>query len=143
MAKGKQQKAPAVSIKKTGAKVSAKTISARYKSLFKDTRNQYEQIDAYFQSLKWKTRVIDRPQNAQERILKEKYLKEREVETRAAQLLNFYSSVNLSRGEAIQAVKTDKISELTNKWNPRLVEFKRVQDAMRRGRMGELLRDEQ
>jgi len=143
MVKSKQQKQPVIGVKKTGAKVSAKSISNKYKTLFRDTKNQYEKVDAYFQSLKWRTRVIDRPQNAKERSLRDKYIKENDIESRSAYLLNRFAEVGLKKAEAIQAVKTDKVETLTNKWTPRLTEFKKVQDALRRGRMGELLKDEQ
>lgn len=143
MAKGKSKKEPVVSIKKTGAKVSARTVSRKYRSLFKDSLTRFEKIDAYLQSLRWKTRVIERPQNAKERALKEKYMKEREVQSQAAQLLNRFADIGLTPAETFHAVKTGKIEILLNKWTPRLTEFKRVQDALRRGRMGDLLKDEQ
>jgi hypothetical protein len=141
MAKNKNQKVVAAP-KKTGPKVSARPVSKLYKRLARNDRSEYARLDSFFQSLRLRTRVIDRPQNAQERILRDKYLKTQDVETRAAQLLNQYGEAGLQRAEAIQAVKTDRVDLLTNKWSPRLTEFKRVQEAMKRGRMGELLKND-
>jgi hypothetical protein len=144
MAKNKnknQKQTQAVSTKKTGPKVSARPVSRKYKLLARKDRSEYDRLDSLFQSLRWRTRIIDRPQNAQEKVLRDKYLKDNDVESRAAQLLNQYGEAGLQRAAAIQAVKTDKIDLLLNKWNPRLSEFKRVQEAMKRGRMGELLKD--
>lgn len=143
MAKNKQKKETPVSSKKSGVKISARPISKRYRKLFKDNLSRFEQIDARLQSLRWKTRVIERPQNARERILKDKYLKELEVESQAAQLLNRFAEIGLSKAAAYHAIKSDKVDQLLNKWTPRLTEFKRVQEALKRGRMGELLKDEQ
>jgi hypothetical protein len=141
MAKNKNQKVVAAP-KKTGPKVSARPVAKLYKRLARHDRSEYARLDSLFQSLRLRTRVIERPQNAQERILKDKYLKEQDVETRAAQLLNQYGEAGLKRAEAIQAVKTDRVDLLTNKWSTRLTEFKRVQEAMKRGRMGELLKND-
>jgi hypothetical protein len=141
MAKNKNQKT-VVTPKKTGPKVSARPVSKLYKRLARHDRSEYSRLDSLFQSLRLRTRVIERPQNAQEKILKEKYLNTQEVETRAAHLLNQFGEAGLKRAEAIQAVKTDRVDLLTNKWTPRLTEFKRVQEAMKRGRMGELLKNE-
>ena len=141
MAKNKNQKQAPVSTKKTGPKVSARPVSRKYKNLARNDKSEYDRLNSLFQSIRWKTRVIDRPQNAQEKILRDKYLKDNDIETRAAHLLNQYGEAGLKRAEAFQAVKTDKVDTLINKWNPRLSEFKRVQEAMKRGRMGELLKD--
>ena len=66
-----------------------------------------------------RSRVISSPQNAKERELKEKYLRERGVEMRCADLLKQFESVGLTRAGAIHAIKTDRVSELTEKWRGR------------------------
>ena len=140
MAKNKNNKPVAV-VKKTGPKVSARSVSRQYKKLADRDELSYSNLDNQSKRLAWRSRVIDRPQNAAEKALREKYIRERDVETRAAQLLNQYGEAGLQRAAAIQAVKTDKVDLLLNKWNGRLADYKRVQEALKRGRMGELLKN--
>lgn len=127
--------------KKTGAKYSARAVSRRYNPLKRRYPNANDLLRAEQQSWIQKTRVIEKPQSARERELKVRYEQEREVELKVAQLLNLYSPVGLTRAAAVQAVKTNWVPSLTTKWNQRLGEWKRVQDALRRGRMGDLLTD--
>lgn len=140
MAKNKTKQVTPV-VKKTGPKVSARAVSNKYKKLIDRDEVNYSNLDSQAKSLKWKTRVIDKPQNAAEKALKEKYIRDRDVESRAAQLLNQYGEAGLQRAAAIQAVKTDKVDLLLNKWNSRLTDYRRVQEALKRGRMGELLKN--
>ncbi len=71
------------------------------------------------QAREHRSRVISSPQNAKERELKEKYLRERGVEMRCADLLKQFENVGLTRAGAIHAIKTDRVSELTEKWRGR------------------------
>lgn len=127
--------------KKTGAKYSARAVAKHYRPLKKRYPNSNDILHAEYKSWLRKTRVIEKPQSARERELATQYEREREVETKAAQLLNLYGPVGLTRAAAIQAIKTDWVPSLTTKWNQRLGEWKRVQDALRRGRMGDLISD--
>jgi len=71
------------------------------------------------QAREHRSRVINSPQNAKERELKEKYLRERGIEMRCTELLKQFESVGLTRAGAIHAIKTDRVSELTEKWRGR------------------------
>jgi len=143
MAKNKNQNQKTVATpKKKEAKISAHSVSKLYKKLARHDRSEYAKLDSLFQSTRLRTRVIERPQNAQEKILKEKYLKTQDIENRAAHLLNQFGETGLKRAEVIQAIKTDRVDNLINKWNPRFTEFKKVQEAMKRGRMGDLIKNE-
>lgn len=114
------------------SKYSARSVASRYK-------NKEQTLDSTLKSMRRRQRVIDKPQNARERELAAKYQQEQDISYRVAQLLNLYGPVGLTLARATQAVKTDKVAELQNQWNSKLSEWKRVQDALRRGRMGELL----
>jgi len=71
------------------------------------------------QAREHRSRIISSPQNAKERELKEKYLRESGVEMRCADLLKQFESVGLTRAGAIHAIKTNRVSELTDKWRGR------------------------
>ncbi len=73
-------------------------------------------VASLIQARTHRSRVISSPQNAKERELKEKYLRERGVEIRCADLLKQFESVGLTRAGAIHAIKTDRVSELSEKW---------------------------
>jgi hypothetical protein len=75
--------------------------------------------ESIMQASEHRSRVINSPQNAKERELKEKYLRERGVEMRCTDLLKQFESVGLTRAGAIHAIKTDRVSELTEKWRGR------------------------
>lgn len=113
-------------------KQSARAVARKYK-------NREQTLDSMLESMRKRQRVIEKPQNSRERELAEKYQREQEIDIKVSQLLNIYGPAGLSRARAIQAVKTDKVAELQNQWNPKLAEWKKVQEAMRRGRMGDLL----
>ena len=71
------------------------------------------------QARQHRSRIISSPQNAKERELKEKYLLERGIEIRCADLLKQFESVGLTRAGAIHAIKTGRVSELTERWRGR------------------------
>ena len=75
--------------------------------------------ESIMQASEHRSRVNNSPQNAKEQGLKEKYLRDRGVEMRCADLLKQFESVGLTRAGAIHAIKTDRVSELTEKWRGR------------------------
>ena len=73
-------------------------------------------VASLMQARNHRSRVISSPQNAKERELKEKYLREQGIELRCADLLKQFESAGLTRAGAIHAIKTDRVSELSEKW---------------------------
>jgi hypothetical protein len=114
-------------------KNSARAVAPKYK------KHKTQTLDSLFKSMSYKARVMEKPQSDKERKLQARYLKEKEVETQVAQLLNLYGPAGLTRARAVQAVKTDKVADMQAQWNHKLQEWKKVQDALKRGRMGDLL----
>ena len=73
-------------------------------------------VASLMQARNHRSRVISSPQNAKERELKEKYLREKGIEMRCSELLKQFGDAGLTRARAIQAIKTDRVSELSEKW---------------------------
>lgn len=68
--------------------------------------------------------IIHSPKNASERITRERLLAKQKVESYAEDLLKSYGEAGLTRAAAIQAVKTDFVPSLKEKWNKKLGEWK-------------------
>lgn len=69
--------------------------------------------------------LIHSPRNDSERKVREKLLAKQKVESYAEDLLRSYGEAGLTRAEAIQAVKTDFVPSLKEKWNKKLGEWKK------------------
>jgi len=67
-----------------------------------------------------RTQIILRPQNKMEKDLRVRYIEEDSTFQEANKLYGYYGKCGLKWSQAIQAVKTDHIEELKEKWNPRL-----------------------
>ena len=63
--------------------------------------------------------IISSPHGKEELRLKEKFLTEDSVERQCNELLKTFGSTGLTRAGAIQAIKTDHVSQLTEKWKSR------------------------
>ena len=101
-------------------------------------RDRPVSIEDMSKSRKFRERVIGRPQNKVEEKLKKKYLLENEVELKAARLMSSFSDCGLTRAEAVQAAKTDRVSEVINKWKPRLSIWRREQKKQDKGWFSQL-----
>lgn len=115
MAKGKRS-----SGKHYQSKGQHSNISRWLKNANRRDRRENPTPEQNFQSSEHRRRVIASPQNAKERELKEKYLAEAMIENQCRELLKKYGAAGLTRAGAIQAIKTDYVSTLTEKWNNRL-----------------------
>ena len=73
-------------------------------------------LGAYMQAFEHRKRVISSPQDAYEKDLRNRYLEQNTVETKCVELLGQFGEAGLTRAEAIQAIKTDYIPSLINKW---------------------------
>lgn len=73
-------------------------------------------FERILQSEKHKSRVIQKPQSEAERALRLQYLETERVENKAQGLLKRFEKFGLTRAAAIQAVKTDCVSQLLDKW---------------------------
>jgi hypothetical protein len=62
------------------------------------------------------TKYEKKTANALEKKLAERYLAEESREARCFTLLSQYGVCGLTRAAAIQAIRTDKVPELLNKW---------------------------
>ena len=73
-------------------------------------------LEACIQTFEYRKRVISSPQNVQEKKLRLRYLEQQTIETKCTELLKQFGEIGLTRAEAIQAIKTDYISTLVDKW---------------------------
>lgn len=67
-----------------------------------------------------RTQIILRPQDKKEKELRVKYMKEDSTFQEANRLYGYYGKCGLTWGAAIQAVKTEYVEKLREKWNPKL-----------------------
>ena len=73
-------------------------------------------LEASMQAFEHRKRVISSPQNAHEKNLRNRYIEQTTIETKCTELLVQFSEVGLTRAEIIQAIKTDYIPTLVDKW---------------------------
>jgi len=70
--------------------------------------------------------IISSPKNAQEREIRERLLIKQKNESYVYDLLKTYGEAGLTRAEAMQAVKTNYVPHLKNKWGDKLTAWKQA-----------------
>lgn len=124
MAKRKQSKSKGYISKGQRPNVSKQTT----KALRRD-RKDNPAVEDVLKSYSHRKRVIYKPQNDAERKLAKKYATEDAVFAKSNELLLRYSKSGLTKAETVMAVKTDRVSELINKWKPRMSAWVKEQKA--------------
>tara|TARA_A100000164_G_scaffold361360_1_gene376025 strand:+ start:1736 stop:2134 length:399 start_codon:yes stop_codon:yes gene_type:complete len=74
---------------------------------------------AIAQRAAYRRTIITSPHGKEELRLKEKFLAEDSVDRKCSELLKSFGSIGLTRAGAIHAIKTDHVSQLTEKWKSR------------------------
>lgn len=115
MVKGKISRKTGYTSKGERPNVSKKTLKD-----MKRFRVQNRPLADILASFNHRRRVIAKPQSDKERKLKERYIEEDNVFYVSGSLLQRFSCAGLTKAEAVQAIKTDMVPSLVNKWKPRL-----------------------
>ena len=96
------------------------SVNKETKKIVRRARLANRPVEDILKSLRYKDRVIAKPQNKKEEELKKKYLEQNRINARAEDLLSRYGKAGLTRAGAVQAVLTDTVASLIQKWKPRL-----------------------
>ena len=83
----------------------------------RDSRNPIDSMMRRARSDAHKNKIIDRPQNAAQRALAEKYKKEFQERDRIYSLMNQFRHVGLTEGAVIQALRTNWEGKLIEKFS--------------------------
>jgi hypothetical protein len=82
----------------------------------RDSRNPIDDMFSLARSDAHKRKVMDRPQNAEQRALAAKYKQEFQDRERVQTLMNQYGHVGLTEGAVIHAIRTNWEDKLINKF---------------------------
>ena len=87
-------------------------------------RKENPRIEDIIKSQSHRNEIIAKPRTAKHKELRERYIREDDIEFDAFKLMDQYRDVNLTRGETIQAIKTNYVDKLHHKWGIKLREFR-------------------
>jgi hypothetical protein len=104
--------------KRTGyvSKGQRRNISRWSRNTQRKEHRENPNLESYMQAVEHRKRVISSPQNTHEKDLRNRYLEQATIKTKCIELLVQFGEAGLTRAEAIQAIKTDYISTLVDKW---------------------------
>lgn len=91
-------------------------VSRKLRNMAKRARQENIPVEDMLKSDKHRERIIDKPTNEHERKLQKRYLEENRVLTEAAQLFKRYSNKGMSWALAVQAVKSEAVVQVTEKF---------------------------
>jgi len=114
MAKGKKSSGKTYVSKGQRPNVSRSTRNAARRA-----RRENRPIEDILKANAHRQRVIDKPLGESEKKLRLKYLEEERVAKAAAPLMNQFGHYGMAWGAAVMAVKTNKVSEVSNMWAKR------------------------
>lgn len=77
-----------------------------------------------------RNRIIWSPQNAAEAKLKDRFQEQNRVELEVCKLLNHYGKCGMVRATAVQAIKTNYVDKLNEKWGPKLKAWLKKQEKL-------------
>ena len=104
--------------RKTGyvSKGQRRNISRWLRNARRKENRKNPSLESYMQGFEHRKRIISSPQNAHEKNLRNRYLEQMTIETKCTELLGQFGEAGLTRAEIIQAIKTDYIPTLVDKW---------------------------
>lgn len=95
------------------------SVSSKTRNMVRRARREERPIEDVLKSNAHRARVIAKPVGEHERKLKQRYLEEERVAKAAVQLMKQFESKGLSWALAVQAVKTDSVAMVSEKFAKR------------------------
>lgn len=124
MAKGKKS-----SGKKYTSKGERSNVSRWVKLANRKEQKENPSVASIMQRENHIKRIISSPKNEAERKIRSRVLEAQTVASQAEELLKVYGEAGLTKAEAVQAIKTNYIPTLKNKWDAKLVTWKQANSA--------------
>jgi hypothetical protein len=125
MSKNKQQKADTAAAKSSAGKVSARPVARKTVNALARERRANPAVEDVIKSWAFRQSVIARANdsNPETKRLREKFIREDQTQRKASELFDTYRAAATTERElnnlwaqAVQAVKTDKVGEFSNRW---------------------------
>lgn len=111
MAKGKKS-----SGKNYVSKGQRPNVSRKIRNMVKRARREDRPVEDILKSDANRQRILEKPAGEKERSLRDRYREEDRVAKAAALLFKQFENQGMSWAAAVQAVKTDKVPEVTEKY---------------------------
>ena len=77
-------------------------------------------IESMRQRAAHRSLIITNPKGAKQRELRDRYLEEDSVTMQTWKIMQQYKDARITKAEVVHAIKTNYVSQLHNKWAPRL-----------------------
>lgn len=91
--------------------------------LMRKYRKEHKPLKDILKRLERRTRVINKP-TFDEKKLRQRYIEEEYIESAAYKIYMQYKEIGITWSACVQAIKTNYVEQLHNKWSPRLKEFR-------------------
>lgn len=115
MAKGKKS-----SGKHYTSKGERPNVSAKIRNALRRDRRARPNVDDMIRSWSARQEIISKPRGEKQRELRERYIAQEDVQYQAHKLYDQYRDAGITWAACVQAVKTNFVEYLHNKWSPRI-----------------------
>lgn len=95
-------------------------LNKKIKNLMRSERKAKSPVVDVLKRMEYRSLVTAKPRGAKEIKLAERYIEEDNTRYNAAKLFEQYQEAGITWASCVQAVKTNYVEQLHNKWSPRL-----------------------
>jgi hypothetical protein len=95
-------------------------LARKTRNMLRRDRRENPAVEDVMRSYAVKQEIIAKPRGDKQRELRERYIAEEDTHYQALKLFEQYKEAGIKWAACIQAIKTNFVEHLHNKWSPRL-----------------------